>query len=146
MLRSGSKGTQACINAASTVSGIIGDLDTTIMFASAGTLSADGQEIFSDHRSVRCVNLAYSRSKEVFFPSDPFSLFHQFKFKFILLFLDITRFINLFFCRYRNIIFIHLKFEFAYIVTKSGTYHSQTIYFVDITCQILFQREYFEDS
>ena len=50
MLRSGSKGTQACINAASTVSGIIGDLDTTIMFASAGTLSADGQDIFSDHR------------------------------------------------------------------------------------------------
>ena len=30
-LQAGSRGTQACINAASTVSGIIGDLDTTIM-------------------------------------------------------------------------------------------------------------------
>lgn len=35
-LQSCSKGTQACINAASTVSGIIGDIDTTIMFATAG--------------------------------------------------------------------------------------------------------------
>lgn len=35
-LQAGSRGTQACINAASTVSGIIGDLDTTIMFATAG--------------------------------------------------------------------------------------------------------------
>ncbi|XP_067653820.1 talin-1-like isoform X2 [Haliotis asinina] len=49
-LQAGSRGTQACINAASTVSGIIGDLDTTIMFATAGTLNADGSESFADHR------------------------------------------------------------------------------------------------
>ncbi len=50
-LQAGSSGTQACINAASTVSGIIGDLDTTIMFASAGTLSADiDGASFADHR------------------------------------------------------------------------------------------------
>lgn len=49
-LQAGARGTQACINAASTVSGIIGDLDTTIMFATAGTLNAEGDESFSDHR------------------------------------------------------------------------------------------------
>lgn len=50
-LQASSRGTQACINAASTVSGIIGDLDTTIMFATAGTLNADNEnENFSDHR------------------------------------------------------------------------------------------------
>jgi len=49
-LQAGSRGTQACINAASTVSGIIGDLDTTIMFATAGSLNADNDEMFSDHR------------------------------------------------------------------------------------------------
>lgn len=49
-LQAGSRGTQACINAASTVSGIIADLDTTIMFATAGTLNAEGEEIFADHR------------------------------------------------------------------------------------------------
>lgn len=49
-LQAGSRGTQACINAASTVSGIIGDLDTTIMFATAGTLHADGEGTFADHR------------------------------------------------------------------------------------------------
>ncbi|XP_033109397.1 talin-1-like isoform X3 [Anneissia japonica] len=50
-LTAGSRGTQACINAYSTVSGIIGDLDTTIMFATAGTLNAepDGTS-FADHR------------------------------------------------------------------------------------------------
>merc|ERR1719433_447653 len=37
--------------AVKTVSGIIGDMDTTIMFASAGTLNADNDgEEFSDHR------------------------------------------------------------------------------------------------
>lgn len=52
-LQAGSRGTQACINAASTVSGIIGDLDTTIMFATAGTLHAENEnETFSDHRYV----------------------------------------------------------------------------------------------
>ncbi|GIY58861.1 talin-2 [Caerostris extrusa] len=50
-LQASSRGTQACINAASTVSGIIGDLDTTIMFATAGTLHAENEkETFSDHR------------------------------------------------------------------------------------------------
>ncbi|XP_015512363.2 talin-1 isoform X1 [Neodiprion lecontei] len=50
-LQAGSRGTQACINAASTVSGIIGDLDTTIMFATAGTLHAENEgDIFADHR------------------------------------------------------------------------------------------------
>lgn len=50
-LQAGSRGTQACINAASTVSGIIGDLDTTIMFATAGTLNAENDdETFTDHR------------------------------------------------------------------------------------------------
>ena len=50
-LKAGSTGTQACINAASTVSGIIGDLDTTIMFATAGSLNPehDGDK-FGDHR------------------------------------------------------------------------------------------------
>ena len=50
-LQAESRGTQACINAASTVSGIIGDLDTTIMFATAGTLHAENEsETFADHR------------------------------------------------------------------------------------------------
>ncbi|KAK7790683.1 hypothetical protein R5R35_008203 [Gryllus longicercus] len=50
-LQAGSRGTQACINAASTVSGIIGDLDTTIMFATAGTLHAEDEDkSFADHR------------------------------------------------------------------------------------------------
>ncbi|XP_076439084.1 talin-1-like isoform X2 [Babylonia areolata] len=49
-LQAGARGTQACINAASTVSGIIGDLDTTIMFASAGTLNPEGDETFADQR------------------------------------------------------------------------------------------------
>lgn len=50
-LQASSRGTQACINAASTVSGIIGDLDTTILFATAGTLHAENEdESFADHR------------------------------------------------------------------------------------------------
>lgn len=50
-LQTGNKGTQACITAASAVSGIIADLDTTIMFATAGTLNAENDESFADHRS-----------------------------------------------------------------------------------------------
>uniref|UniRef100_A0A8C8LRP7 Talin 2 n=1 Tax=Oncorhynchus tshawytscha TaxID=74940 RepID=A0A8C8LRP7_ONCTS len=53
-LQAGNKGTQACITAASAVSGIIAELDTTIMFASAGTLNAENDESFADHR---CVSL-----------------------------------------------------------------------------------------
>ncbi|XP_072349209.1 LOW QUALITY PROTEIN: talin-2-like [Scyliorhinus torazame] len=49
-LQAGNRGTQACITAASAVSGIIGDLDTTIMFATAGTLNAENEESFADHR------------------------------------------------------------------------------------------------
>jgi talin len=49
-LHAGSRGTQACINAASKVSAIIGDLDTTIMFAAAGTLHPDMDGQFADHR------------------------------------------------------------------------------------------------
>lgn len=48
---SGSKGTQACINAANTVSGIIGDLDTTILFATSGSLNpAAHPGDFTTHR------------------------------------------------------------------------------------------------
>ncbi|XP_072292108.1 talin-2 isoform X2 [Eucyclogobius newberryi] len=49
-LQAGNRGTQACITAASAVSAIIADLDTTIMFASAGTLHPDNEETFADHR------------------------------------------------------------------------------------------------
>lgn len=56
-LQAGNKGTQACITAASAVSGIIADLDTTIMFASAGTLNPENEESFADHR---CSDLATS--------------------------------------------------------------------------------------
>ena len=42
------RGTHALENAANTVSGILGDLDTTIMFATAGTLNADqDDEVFA---------------------------------------------------------------------------------------------------
>ena len=51
-MQAGSRGTQACINAANTVSGIIADLDTTIMFAQAATLQADDDDSFGRHRSV----------------------------------------------------------------------------------------------
>lgn len=49
-LQAGNRGTQACITAASAVSGIIANLDTTIMFATAGTLNREGAETFADHR------------------------------------------------------------------------------------------------
>uniref|UniRef100_A0AAV2L6Y2 Talin-2 n=1 Tax=Knipowitschia caucasica TaxID=637954 RepID=A0AAV2L6Y2_KNICA len=49
-LQAGNRGTQACITAASAVSAIMADLDTTIMFASAGTLHPDNEETFADHR------------------------------------------------------------------------------------------------
>lgn len=52
-LQAGNRGTQACITAASAVSGIIADLDTTIMFATAGTLNRENAETFADHR---CLN------------------------------------------------------------------------------------------
>uniref|UniRef100_UPI00358E49C6 talin-2-like n=1 Tax=Myxine glutinosa TaxID=7769 RepID=UPI00358E49C6 len=49
-LQAGNRGTQACITAGSTVAGIIADLDTTVMFASTGTLNAEGDQTFADHR------------------------------------------------------------------------------------------------
>nr|XP_049697783.1 talin-1 isoform X16 [Helicoverpa armigera] len=50
-LQAGSRGTQACIDAAATIAAIIGDLDTTILFASAGTLHSEKEtDTFSDHR------------------------------------------------------------------------------------------------
>uniref|UniRef100_A0A8R1I2S5 I/LWEQ domain-containing protein n=2 Tax=Caenorhabditis japonica TaxID=281687 RepID=A0A8R1I2S5_CAEJA len=49
-LHSASRGTQACINAANTVSGIIGDLDTTIMFATSGSLNSSHDQKFPAHR------------------------------------------------------------------------------------------------
>jgi len=50
-LESRARGTQACTHAACTVSGIIGDLKTTMMFATAGTLNPENEnETFADHR------------------------------------------------------------------------------------------------
>lgn len=50
-LQAGSVGTQECINAISTLNGIIGDLETTVMFAEAGTLNPEQPgETFGDHR------------------------------------------------------------------------------------------------
>ena len=50
-LQAGSVGTQECINAISTLAGIIGDIDTTVMFAQAGTLNPENEgETFGDHR------------------------------------------------------------------------------------------------
>ncbi|MGH0179282.1 UNVERIFIED_CONTAM: hypothetical protein FKN15_001239 [Acipenser sinensis] len=49
-LQAGNRGTQACITAGSAVAGIIADLDTTIMFATAGTLNRENAETFADHR------------------------------------------------------------------------------------------------
>ena len=47
-LNAANQGTHALENAANTVSGIIGDLDTTIMFASSGTLNAEeGDDSFA---------------------------------------------------------------------------------------------------
>ncbi|GAB0208102.1 talin-1 [Grus japonensis] len=49
-LQAGNRGTQACITAASAISGIVADLNTTIMFATAGTLNLENSETFADHR------------------------------------------------------------------------------------------------
>merc|ERR1712110_38079 len=43
-------------NAANTVSGILGDLDTTIMFATAGTLNADqDDEVFAENVTISTI-------------------------------------------------------------------------------------------
>ena len=49
-IQTGSRGTQACINAAGTIDGVIADLETTVMFASAGTLNPEPGETFANHR------------------------------------------------------------------------------------------------
>ena len=50
-MQAGSVGTQECINAINTLAGLIGDLDTTVMFAQAGTLNPEKEgDTFGDHR------------------------------------------------------------------------------------------------
>jgi len=50
-LQAGSIGTQECINAAAALQGMLGDLETNVMFAQAGTLNPDNEgETFGDHR------------------------------------------------------------------------------------------------
>lgn len=50
-LQEGSRGTQACIVASNSVKGIIGDIDTTIMFASSGTLNPEYEDdVFAIHK------------------------------------------------------------------------------------------------
>lgn len=49
-LQAGSQGTQACINAESNIEGFIVDLETTGMFAAAGTLQAEPNDSFAEHR------------------------------------------------------------------------------------------------
>lgn len=50
-LQQGSRGTQACINAASAVQGIVSDLDTTVLFAATGTLHPETEgDTFGDRR------------------------------------------------------------------------------------------------
>merc|ERR1719204_1128297 len=49
-LSAANTGTHELEKAATTVSGILGDLDTTIMFATAGTYVEEGDHNFSDHR------------------------------------------------------------------------------------------------
>uniref|UniRef100_H2ZQQ0 FERM domain-containing protein n=1 Tax=Ciona savignyi TaxID=51511 RepID=H2ZQQ0_CIOSA len=50
-LQEGGRGTQACINAHTKVQGIIGDLDTTLMFVTSGALNPESDnESFAEHR------------------------------------------------------------------------------------------------
>lgn len=49
-LQKGSVGTQACINGISTLAGLLGDIDTTVMFAHAGTLDPEDEQSFGAHR------------------------------------------------------------------------------------------------
>jgi len=49
-IQTGSRGTQACINAAGMIDGVVADLETTVMFASAGTLNPEPGETFANHR------------------------------------------------------------------------------------------------
>lgn len=50
-LKAGAKGSQACIDAGVTVSSIISDLDTTMTFASVGSVASEPtNDSFADHR------------------------------------------------------------------------------------------------
>ncbi|KAL4712138.1 hypothetical protein ACJJTC_010999 [Scirpophaga incertulas] len=50
-LQACSRGTQACIDAAAAIAAVVQDLDTAVLFASAGTLHSDKEtDTFSDHR------------------------------------------------------------------------------------------------
>lgn len=50
-LQAGSVGTQACIDAINTLNGIVGDLETTMMFAQAGTLNPEhDSETFGEQK------------------------------------------------------------------------------------------------
>lgn len=49
-LQQGSVGTQACINAISSLAGLLGDIDTTVMFAHARTLDPEDDQSFGAHR------------------------------------------------------------------------------------------------
>lgn len=50
-IQAGAIGTQACNEAISTINGIVGDLETTAMFATAGALNQEGDDTsFSEHR------------------------------------------------------------------------------------------------
>lgn len=50
-LQAGAVGTQACNEAIATVMGIVGDLETTAMFCTAGALNPEGKAgSFSEHR------------------------------------------------------------------------------------------------
>ncbi len=49
--QAGAVGTQACNEAIATIMGIIGDLETTAMFCTAGALNPEGQAgTFAEHR------------------------------------------------------------------------------------------------
>ena len=52
-MQQGGRGTQACITAHTQLQGIIGDLDTTLMFATTGALNAEADDDgFPKHRFV----------------------------------------------------------------------------------------------
>lgn len=50
-VQAGAIGTQACNEAVASIRGIIGDMETTAMFATAGALNPEGQQgSFASHR------------------------------------------------------------------------------------------------
>ena len=52
-IQAGAVGTQACNEAIATIMGIVGDLETTAMFCTAGALNPEGKPgSFAEHRFV----------------------------------------------------------------------------------------------